>query len=137
MKTIDEFITHYESIVKTKIEDAEEYTEVALQIFKSMAHCSYYQKFEKERQTAEWNRRAAECEKAAAECQQLVKLLKLAKEADEKEKQIREELDKLTVYYYITTKDNDTELVSRADVKSVLNLVYRGSRDAEVENDGQ
>lgn len=134
MKTIDEFITKYEHIAKTKIEDAEEYTANALQIFKSMDHCFYCQKVEKERQVAEWNKRAAECEESAAECQQLIEILKLAKEADEKEKRIREELDKLTVYYYITTKDNDAELVSRNDVKRVLNLVYRG--DKEVENDG-
>ena len=134
MKTIDEFITKYERIAKTKIEDAEEYTATALQIFKSMDHCFYCQKTEKERQVAEWNKRAAECEESAAECQQLIEILKLAKEANEKEKQIREELDKLTVYH--TTKDNGIQLVSRNAVKRVLNLVYRGSRDAEAENDG-
>ena len=79
MKTIDDFITKYERIAKTKIEDAEEYTANALQIFKSMDHCYYCQKVEKERQVAEWNKRAAECEESAAECQQLIEILKQAR----------------------------------------------------------
>lgn len=47
------------------------------------------------------------------------------------EREIREELEKLTLYRIPNTK---TDLVSLKAVKRILNFVFRGSRDLEPKN---
>lgn len=47
------------------------------------------------------------------------------------EQEIRKELDKLTTY---RINNSSTDMVTLTSVKRVLNLVFRGCRDAEPKN---